>query len=118
MVSFGKISLKYSRNAEGLAQESTKDTKAMIYKNYGKSWIPEIRISSNFGDPEPVGQDTRTGSQDLQDPLGGTGGLPEAASDHHKTFSQDPSSGHFRDVPAHSETSIRPSETIAKLLKS
>ena len=44
----------------------------------------------------PVGQDTQTGSQDLQDTLRGAWDLPEAASDHHNTFSQGP--GTFRAV--------------------
>ena len=44
----------------------------------------------------PVGQDTRTGSQDLQDTLRGAWARPETASDHHNTLSQGP--GTFRAV--------------------
>ena len=42
----------------------------------------------------PVGQGTLTGSCDRQGSLGGSWNLPEAASDHHNTFSQ--GSGTFR----------------------
>ena len=45
-----------------------------------------VETSSDYY--RPVGQGTLTGSCDRQSSLGGCWNLPEAASDHHNTFSQ------------------------------
>ena len=70
---------------------------ALKATGYQTSSDKSRQVATSPDELRPVGQDTLRGSRDLRDSLGGSWDLPEATSDHHNTFSEDP--GTFRQGP-------------------